>query len=230
MEEQAQLVRRGIHVQRTDSGIRTSGSEQCRFPAHQRGQPAQGVHEPVGQNIRPWFGQKVSIILKSQGIFFSYRLRLLIIQSRQGGTAGAFVQPDAPQAVQNPPVGAKQIEVAGAAHQLGHQLFLHRKAHFIGAVEGKCGCPLHGRLGDFRQLCPQKMLTQEHTEHGRLRRVLRRGRGQVQPGGGGIGGEEQLLPAFPAPKMQNQGVPAGLVNFVHPGAQAFLPYFLQNGS
>ena len=74
------------------------------------------------------------------------------------------------------------------------------------------------------------MLAQEHTEHGRLRRILRGGGGQMQPGGGGIGGEEQLLPALPAPQVQNQGVPAGLVDFVYPCAKTFLPHFLQHGS
>ena len=146
VEEQTQLVRRGIHVQRTDSGVRTSGGKQRRLPAHQRRKTSQGIHEPVRQNIRSRFGQQVDIIFKSEGVFLFYRLRLLIVKTGQGGTAGGFVQTDSSQTVQNPPVRPQQVQVAGAAHQLGHQPFLDGKAHFIGAVEGE-GCrPLHGGL------------------------------------------------------------------------------------
>ena len=52
----------------------------------------------------------------------------------------------------------------------------------------------------------------------------------MEPGGGGIGGKQQLFPAVPAPQMKNQGIPAGLVNFVHPGAGAFLPHLFQHSS
>ena len=51
VEEQQQLVGGGVHVQRIDAGIRASGGVQRRLPAHQRGQAANGVHQPVGQNI-----------------------------------------------------------------------------------------------------------------------------------------------------------------------------------
>ena len=53
VEEQRQLVGGGVHVQRINAGVRASGGKQRRLPAHQGGQTAQGIHQPVGQNVRP---------------------------------------------------------------------------------------------------------------------------------------------------------------------------------
>ena len=102
--------------------------------------------------------------------------------------------------------------------------------HFVDAVEGEHGAALHGKLRHAQQPGAQKVLAQQHTEHGRLRRILRGIFRQVQPGSRGVGGEEQLLPPLPAAQVQDQGVPAGLVNLVHPGPQAPFPDLPQHRS
>ena len=235
VEEQRQLVGGGVHVQRINAGIRASGGKQRRLPAHQGGQSAQGIHQPVGQNVRPGGCEQVYITLRIplrgvvQKVQLHNRLRRLIHETRQCRPFGAFVKADAPQTIQNPPLRGQQIQIAGASHQLGYQCFLHRKAHLVGAVEPERCCPLHGGLGDSRQLRSQKMLAQKHTEHGRLRRILRRSRRQVQPGGGGVGGEKQLFPPLLAAQMNNNGISGGLVDFLHPCADAPGADFLQHG-
>ena len=52
----------------------------------------------------------------------------------------------------------------------------------------------------------------------------------MEPGSGGVRREQQLLPALPAPQVQNQGVPAGLVDLVHPRPGTLAPHFFQHGS
>ena len=234
VEEQRQLVGGRVHVQRIDAGVRASGGVQHRLPAHQRRQSANGVHQPVSQNICAGDSEYVYITLgitlrgTVQQVQLHDRLRRLIHETRQRRPLGAFVKADAPQAVQNPPLRGQQIQIAGASHQLGHQRLLHRKAHLVGAVEAERCRPLHGGLGNFCQLCPQKVLAQKHTEHGRLRRILRRSRRQMQPGGGGVGGEEQLLPSLLAAQMNDHCVSGGLVDFLHPCADAPRADFLQH--
>ena len=110
VEEQRQLIGGGVHVQRIDSGIRASGGVQRRLPAYQRGQSANGVHQPVGQNVRAGGCEQVYITLDIalrgtvQQVQLHDRLRRLIHETRQRRPLGAFVKADAPQAVQNPPL------------------------------------------------------------------------------------------------------------------------------
>ena len=229
-KEQCQLLRRLWNVQGSHPGVRVPCGKQRRLPADQGGKAPQRIHQPVTEYIRPGSYQEVNIIFlpKSQGVLLGYLFRLDIVQTRQRRPLGAFVQTDAPQAVQNPSVGSQQVEVAGAAHQLRHQPLLHREAHFVGAVEGEHGAALHLRLGDVRKPGAQKVLAQQHTEHGGLRRVFRGGGGQMQPGGGGVGHKQQLFPALLAAKMEDQGIPAGLMELVHPGPQTPGAHLLQN--
>ena len=72
------------------------------------------------------------------------------------------------------------------------------------------------------------MLAQKHTEHGGLVRIFRIGACEVEPGRGGIGGDQKPLPPGGAPQEQNQGIPGRLVNFLHPGPQGLSPELLQN--
>ena len=102
MEEQRQLVGGRVHVQRIDAGVRASGGVQRRLPAHQRGQAANGVHQPVGQNVRAGGREQVYITLHIplrgvvQKVQLHDRLRRLIHETRQRRPLGTFVKADAP--------------------------------------------------------------------------------------------------------------------------------------
>ena len=50
----------------------------------------------------------------------------------------------------------------------------------------------------------------------------------MQPGGGGVGHKQQLLPPLLAAQMEDQGIPAGLVELVHPGPQTTGTHLIQN--
>ena len=230
LKEEVQLLPCPVRIQSADPGIRVSGGKQSRLPGDQGGQAAQRIHKPLGEDIRPLSGQQVNIIFLRhfRRVPLFNGTGVLVAQPRQG-RAAALVQADAAQAVQDSALRPQQIHIAGPAHKLRHQLFLNGITHLIGAVEAEHRAALHGGLGNFRQAGAQKVLAQEHAEHGRLRRILRRGRRQVQPGGGGVGGNQQLFPALLAPQLENQRVPAGLVDFLHLGAIAALPDFSQHG-
>ena len=181
-----------------------------------------GAVIPIQARSSPGAGPLLGILLQNH-------LRLLIHQPGQCRPLCALVQANAPQTVDDPPLRGQQIQITGSAHQLRHQPLLYRKTHLIRAVKGKGGRPLHGRLGNFRQLCAHEMLSQQHAEHRRLRRIFRGSRGQMQPGCRGIGRKQQLLPPLPAAQMEDQGIPAGLMDLIDPRPQTPLPNLLQNG-
>ena len=78
---------------------------QGRLPAHQGGQAAKGVQEPVGQPVGPGGLQKGQGLGLGEalGAALFHWLRVLIVQPRQGLALGGVVQPHPAQAVQNPP-------------------------------------------------------------------------------------------------------------------------------
>ena len=155
MEPKLELVCHGVYGESVDSGIGTACGEQSRFPADQGRQATDGVHQPVCQNIGTGFGEQVYIILllPAVGIGFGDGIGSLVVQTRQSGPLGAFVQTDAAQTVDDPALGGEQVQVAGSAHQFAHQLLLNGEAHFVGAVKGEHGAALHGDLLHLCQSC-----------------------------------------------------------------------------
>ena len=203
---------------------------QGRLPAHQGGQAAKGVQEPVGQPVGPGGLQKGQGLGLGEalGAALFHWLRVLIVQPRQGLALGGVVQPHPAQAVQNPPGLIQEVDVGGPAHELGHQDPLHLVPQLAGALEGEADQPLHGGLLDAHQAAAGQVLAQEHTKHRGLVGIFGIGPGEVEPGGGGIGGNEQPLPPGGAPQQEDDGVPGGLVNLLHPGPQGLGPKLLQN--
>ena len=99
---------------------------QGRLPAHQGGQAAKGVQEPVGQPVGPGGlqkGQGLGLGAGPGGSAFPPGSGILIVQPRQGLAPGGVVQPHPAQAVQNPPGLIQEVDVGGPAHELGHQDF-----------------------------------------------------------------------------------------------------------
>ena len=121
-------------------------------------------------------------------------------------------------------MGAKLAEVS--------QPPMERAATFTFDCTDEMGFPVRKKLVaelmDIRQLCAHEMLAQQHTEHRRLRRIFRGRIGQVQPGRRGIGSKQQLGPVIPVVHLQNQGIPAGLVDLVDPGTDTLLPDLTQH--
>ena len=64
-----------------------------------------------------------------------------------------------------------------------------------------------------------------------LRTLFRDGVGQIRqldPGAGGIGGQQQLMAAPGGAQVQQQGIPLRLVDLIHPGTGGFLPDLIQH--
>ena len=199
-EKQAQLFGCVCNVKGFHPGTGISGGKQCCLPADQGRKATQLIHQTLGKFVRTALSEDIHKLgsFPAGAIQLVHRLRGLVVQSGQSGTFDAFIQTDPAQAIQDPSLRGEQIQIAGSAHKLSHQLFVHMVAHFINTVKGKDGAAFHGQLGDFHQTGTQKVLAQEHTEHGGLCGIFRRGVGQVEPGSGGIQGKKQLLPTLTA--------------------------------
>ena len=121
-------------------------------------------------------------------------------------------------AVQNAAVAVQQEEVGPVADGLQHQPALHPVAQLVQGLEAQSGHPLQGSLYNLQQPGPGHVLAQQHAEHGGLLRVLQGQGGQVEPGVGRVGRQQQAHIAHAlGPQGQHHLVPAGLVDLVHPG-------------
>ena len=89
----------------------------------------------------------------------------------------------------------------------------------VDGVEVEVKQALQLRLADGRKPGPLKFLPQQHAQHGRLLRVFQGDGGEVHPGGVGPGGEQHLIRRLPGAERDEQLLPVGLVDFVHPGPQ-----------
>ena len=210
--------------------VRISQASQRRLPAHQGGQSPKGIQKPVRQPVRPGGFQKRQRLCLGEplGVALPHRLRLLIIQPRQGLALGRVIQSHPAQAVQNPPALVQEVDVGGPAHELRHQDPVHRISHFIGTLEGEPNQPLHRRLLHLGQATAGQVLAQEHAKHGWLVRIFRIGPREVEPGRRGVGSNEQPLPPGSAPQQEDESVPAGLVDLLHPRSQGLGPKLLQD--
>ena len=228
-EEQVQLFPQSLGIRLIQPGIDIPGGKQRRLPAHQGAEAAVDIHQPLAEYIRAggFQGQGEALCRFLPGVQLVHRLRALIVEPRQG-RAGAFVQADAPQAVDDPPVGTQKIEIAGPAHQLGNQRLFHMVAHLVDAVKGEPGQPLHGGLLHRHQPSAQKVLAQQHTEHGGLSGIFRGTARQMEPGRGGIGGQQEPAPALFGFQVQQHRIPGGLVDLVDPGRIRGFPDLVQH--
>ena len=55
-KEQIQFFCQSGNILPLYTGIHIAGCKQCRFPAHQRRQAAQSIHQPAGKDIRAGLG------------------------------------------------------------------------------------------------------------------------------------------------------------------------------
>ena len=103
-----------------------------------------------------------------------------------------------------------------AAHGLQHQRALSRPAEVIRDVQMQLHQPLQPRLRQPGDPRAHQMLAQEHTEHGRLRRIVPQLRRELDAGIVGPRVEQQ---AHAAPQQQDHLIPRGLLHPVDAQAQ-----------
>ena len=90
-------------------------------------------------------------------------------------------------------------------------------AQFIDTVKVEMEQPFQLRLADSYQLGPLQLLTQQHTQHGRLLGVFQGDGGEVHPGRIGPGGKQHLIRGLPCAESHQDLLPVGLVDLIHPG-------------
>ena len=203
----------------------------CRgqLPAYQRGQPIETVQQPLG-GVRPVGdgGQHVSEVLRTgrQRVQLFLGRREVVEKAGEDLTLLAHLHVHTAQAVDDPLLTVQKDQVGVPAHALEHQPSPPRLPQLVHDIQGQDHHPLQARLIDGRQPAAGQMLAQEHTEHGRRGGVFPGQAGEVQPGLTGPGAQQQLLIS---PQGQDDLVPGGLLDLVHPKARQLGPQLLYNG-
>ena len=144
---------------------------------------------------------------------------VLVKHPRQQGAGLGQVPLHPAQAVHNPVLPIQQQEVGPAAHGFQHQTATDFVPHLIGGLDNQLHQTLHRGLAEGQDFSPRQIFPQQHAEHGGLGGVLPGQIGQLEPGPAGVGREQQAAAPRPAPDLQQNFVPAGLVDLVDPSAQ-----------
>ena len=151
--------------------------------------------------------------------------RGLIVKPRQHLAAGGHFRVHPAQAINHTAVSVQQDQVGPAAHSLQHQRPAARLAEVVGNIQFHPHQPLQRRLGDVRHPGAHQMLAQQHTKHGRLRRIIPGQLRQLDAGSIGTGIEQQPLIS---PQQQNHLVPGRLLDLVDPQPQQLGPQLLEH--
>ncbi|MPM52396.1 hypothetical protein SDC9_99155 [bioreactor metagenome] len=137
--------------------------------------------------------------------------RVLVKKPRQNGPQGRHLRIHPAQALDHPPLPVQEDQVGVAAHGLQHQRPPSRLAEIVRDVQLQLHQTLQPRLSQRRHPRTHQMLSQKHTEHGRLRGIVPKLAGQMDAGIAGSGVQQQ---AQSAPQQQNDLISGGLLHLV----------------
>ena len=155
--------------------------------------------------------------------------REMVEQARQHLPLFGHFKIHAAHAVKNAPVAAEQDEIGVAAHQLEHQMLLHRFTHLVRAVEAQIDQPLHRRLGERDDAPARQVLAQQHTEHRRLGRIFHGLLRQMDARMIAGGREQQTAARAGAAQAQQQRVALRLLHLVHAAADQGVRQLTRDG-
>ena len=198
------------------------GSQGRQFPGQQRRDPREGLHQPfVGLLIPPAPGKglRKRLLRGLEQVRFLLGGRQSIKQSGQQGTFRRSHGVCLMQAVQDPACAVHQDDIGVPPHQLHGQELFRGLPQLIQACKPKEHHPFPIGLLHAEEPGAAQVLSQEHAEHGRLRRVFPVHPGQVHPGGAAPGADQQAHRPGAAPQMKEQHIPLRLLHLVHPAAR-----------
>ena len=164
------------------------------LPAEEGGQPAEGVQQPLVSLGLLWGGGQQALqflVICCKEIFLIQAWREPVKHPRLEKAAGSGVASGAADTVQNAALPVQQKEIGFVADGLQNEAALHPVAQFIQRLKAQRGHPLQGGLDDIQQPGSGHVLAQQHTEHGGLLRILQGEGGEVEPGVGRVGGQQQ---------------------------------------
>ena len=148
--------------------------------------------------------------------------RHLVAQPGQDGPLGRHFAVHLFQAAQNGAVSRKQNQVVPPACQLHHQGFFRQLSEIVIGGKPEPQHPLMLRLAHFQKPGGGEVLAQQHAEHGGRIGVFGLFPGEIHPAPGAGAGNHQ----FPGPPMAAQGqndlLPAGHEDLIHPAVRKLL--------
>ena len=185
-------------VQIAEPSVRFPTGPEAEFPGHQGRNSEIGVQqEAIQLDLRIHLGQLfgkalLCFLQKGQPSCGGGRL---VKKPRQNlpGCGHLCVHPA--HTVDDPVLAVQQDQVGAAAHGLQHQRPVARLTEIIGHVQFNSHQPFQTRLGDLCHPCPHQMLAQQHTEHGRLCRIVPQQLRQLETGGISPGVQQKPLVA-----------------------------------
>ena len=115
------------------------------------------------------------------------------------------------------PLRPHQDQVGHTAHHLTDEALFRHDAQLVHRGEADVQQPLVLRLGDGQDPPAGHLLAQQHTQHGGRFRVVEFLPGEMDPGPRPGAQQQAYIALVPAPEMQDDPVPAGHGDLVHPG-------------
>ena len=179
-----------------------------------------GVALPLGQKRRPvLFRQPVRVLLPRLGV------RQMVEHPRQQGPGLGQVALHPAQAVHDAVLPVQQEQVRPAAHHLQDQTAADLVAHLVRGLDDQLRQAFRRGLAQFQNFAAGEIFPEQHTKHRRLGRVLPGQGRQLDPGPAGVGREQQAAGAVLAPDVQQNLIPAGLVDLINAPAE-YIPFRL----
>ena len=197
------------------------------FPGHQGGNPAEGVQQPLvlalslGRLARH---QLLQLLLPHGGeVQLARGHGVLVEEAGHHRALGGDIPVHPAHAVGDAPRPVQHNEVGLAADALQHQGPLHPVPQLTEGLKAELQQPLHGGLANLQNAAAQKILAQQHTEHGGRLRVLPGHSGELGSGMGGVCRQQQLHISLPGAHVQHHLIPGGLIDLVHLSAGDAFP-------
>ena len=165
------------------------------------------------------------VLRHGKGVAFLLLGRQFVEKSRQYLADLGHLQIHTAQAIYNAIFLVRKDQVGIAAHGLQNKRKAALLPHLIGSLDGKCHHALQGGLLHRHNAPVADVLTQQHTEHGRLGGVISQLLRHVDAGLIGIGAEEETAIA---PQQQHQLIPRRLLDLLDTAAYQRRRYFIDD--
>ena len=209
-------------------GLKAAAAAEGQLPADQGRKTGEIVQQPlVHRNLPVRAVRKGPPCLAVGGEEIPLVLlgRQAVDHSRQQPSFRVTRKVHAAHTVDDPAVSAHKDHVCASADHLHRQPFPGQVAHLVSCIQIEHQHTLMLRLLQSGDARAHKMLAQQHTEHGRLRRVFHALPGEMHPGIPGPRRDKQAGISASAPQGQDQHVPFRLLHLVNLCALQLFPQF-----
>ena len=185
---------------------------------YERREAGEAVQEPVRAVHAPRRGgyalrERALVQIEEAGL--RGRLGVSVYHAGQQPPVGLLAEIQAAEGVYDVPGGVDEYDVRGPAHELRYEPHRALHAQLVAGGEANLAEALPARLSHGLYPRAAEVLPEQHTEHGRLIRVLVLPARVVQPRPGPGGGYDELLRPLAGVEREQYGVPRGLLYAVY---------------